>query len=96
MDIITIALLIVLPFIALAISSTYWSRVLFGLVVLYIGMMIQIGGITYTPFVNNATNYTIVATNTTVSFILMLLLIFGSILSIIVAVAMRGKEDEEV
>ena len=95
MEVITILMLVVLTALPLFLVATRISKILFGLVLLTIGIFVQIGGITMTSMLNNATNYTLVQTNTTTSFILFLMLTFGSILSIYASFSEPASDDDE-
>ena len=94
MEIITMVLLVVLTALPLYLVSSRLTKILFGLVLLTVGLFVQIGGITVTPLLHNTTTYTLVQTNTTASFILFLFLTFGSVLAMYTAGTDGGDSDE--
>jgi hypothetical protein len=94
MDILLMIFVLVCSLIPISIAPIRIGKALFGFVVLFVGIMVQIGGVTLTSLVSNNTTYTIVQTNTTFSFVIFLFMTFGAILSIY-AVMAGGNEDDE-
>jgi len=95
MEVISIIVLLGLTALPLYIGPTWLSKAIFALVLFVVGLLVQIGGITMTSFLHNTTNYTLVQTGSTVSFMLLLVLTLGSILSIMTLVLQKNENDDE-